>query len=316
MSEPLTLWTSGATRNAILELVDKVTAQDTEGFVPPAERIATFDNDGTLWCEKPFAQGAFVAERLVSMAKADPSLRDRQPWKAIAGGHSSWIDDALTKHYGGDDTDMAAFYTGIGAAFGDISVEEFESQASAFFATALHPTFGQPYQNLGFLPMVQLLRFLEANDFTCYIVSGGGRDVVRPITQSMYGIPPERVIGSSSGLKFEAGDDGVNIVRTEAVGIIDDGPEKAIQIWERIGRRPILAAGNTNGDVPMLQFAADQTQPTLCMLVHHDDAEREVAYDLGAERALSTAASEGWTVISMKSDWTQVFEHPIDAHSG
>jgi phosphoserine phosphatase len=305
--QPLPHWEDTPTKQAILDFVDKVTASGGDGFVPPAGRIATFDNDGTLWCEQPLAQGAFIVQRLAAMAKADPSLRDTQPWKAISSGDTSWINKAVTKHYKGDDTDLKALLGGVFKAFGDITVEDFEAQAATFYGNALHPVYNQPYQKLGYMPMVELLGYLESNEFTCYIVSGGGREFMRPVTESMYGIPPARVVGSSSGLTFKADDNGANVIRTAATGIIDDGPGKPINIWERIGRRPILAAGNANGDVPMLQFAADQKGPTLCLLVHHDDATREVAYSSGAEKAVKAAGTEGWTVISMKTDWKRVF---------
>jgi hypothetical protein len=234
-------------------------------------------------------------------------LRDTQPWKAISNGDTSWINNAATKHYSGDDSDLKALLGAVFKAFGDITVEDFETQAATFFGTALHPVYNQPYQKLGYLPMVELLGYLESSGFTCYIVSGGGREFMRPVTESMYGIPPDRVVGSSAGLTFKADGNGANVIRTAAAGIIDDGPQKPIQIWERIGRRPILAAGNANGDVPMLQFAAGQSGPTLCLLVHHDDAAREVAYGAGAEQAMKTAATHGWTVISMKTDWKRMF---------
>jgi phosphoglycolate phosphatase-like HAD superfamily hydrolase len=307
VAQSLSLWEETPTKQAILDFVDRVTADGAKTFVAPDERVATFDNDGTLWCEQPLAQGAFIAQRLAAMAKADPSLRQTQPWKAISDGDSSWINNAVTKHYNGDDTDLKSLIAGVVKAFGDITVEGFETQAATFYDTAVHPVYKQPYQKLGYMPMVELLDYLESKEFTCYIVSGGGRDFMRPVTQSMYGIPPERVVGSSSGLTFKADDNGANVIRSAAAGIIDDGPGKPIQIWERIGRRPILAAGNANGDVPMLQFAADQSSPTLCLLVHHDDAVREVAYSSGAENAVKAAGTEGWTVISMKRDWSRVF---------
>jgi phosphoserine phosphatase len=307
VTEPLSSWEETPTKQAILDFVDRVTADGAETFVPPAERIATFDNDGTLWCEQPMVQGAFIAQRLAAMAEADPSLRQTQPWKAISDGDSSWINNAVTKHYNGDDTDLKSLIAGVVKAFGDITVEDFETQAATFYDTAVHPVYKQPYQKLGYVPMAQLLDYLESKEFTCYIVSGGGRDFMRPVTQSMYGIPPERVVGSSSGLTFKADENGANVMRTAAAGIIDDGPGKPIQIWERIGRRPILAAGNANGDVPMLQFAADQNGPTLGLLVHHDDATREVAYSAGAENAVKEAAINGWTVISVETDWNRVF---------
>jgi phosphoserine phosphatase len=301
------MWKDTPTKQAIVDFVDEVTADGEDSFVPPVERIATFDNDGTLWCEKPVVQGVFIAERLAAMAKADPSLRDTQPWKAISDGDSSWIDNAVTKHYNGDNTDLKALFGAVLKGFGDITVEDFENQATSFYESSLHPVYKQPYQNLGYLPMVELLRYLESNEFTCYIVSGGGREFMRPVTESMYGIPPERVVGSSSELTFKADDDGANIIHSAAAGIIDDGPGKPVQIWTRIGRRPILAVGNANGDVPMLQYAADQSEPTLCMLLHHDDETREVAYSSGAEEAVKEAGTRGWTVISMKTDWNRVF---------
>ena len=307
MRELLASWEETPTRQAILEFVGNVTDPESEGFVPVAERVATFDNDGTLWCEQPVVQGVFISDRLAEMAKYDVSLRKTQPWKAIWDGDSSWINDAVVKHYDGDDTDLNALLPAVTKAFGDITVEQFEAQATKFLDAAVHPEYEQPYPNLTYVPMVELLGFLDVNGFTCYMVTGGGRDFMRPVSESLYGLPPERIIGSSSGLTFEHDGGGASIRRAATLGIIDDGPEKAIQIWERTGRRPILAAGNANGDVPMLQLAADQERPTLCLLVSHDDAEREVEYSAGAERSVATAGTDGWTVISMKNDWQQVF---------
>jgi phosphoserine phosphatase len=284
-----------------------VTDSGSEGFVPSAERIATFDNDGTLWCEQPLAQGAFISDRLREMAKSDPSLRQTQPWKAIWDGDSSWINNAVTKHYNGDDADLKALLEGALKGFGDITVEDFEAQAINFYDTAVHPVYKQPYQTLGYVPMIELLDYLESKGFSCYIVSGGGRDFMRPVTLSMYGLPPERIVGSTSGLTFKTDNSGANVMRTGALGIMDDGPGKPIQIWERIGQRPILAAGNANGDIPMLEYASDQKHPTLCLLVHHNDSEREAKYSAGAEEAVKTARTDGWTIISMKNDWKQVF---------
>jgi len=307
MTQPLSSWEDTSTRQTILDFVANVTDSDSDEFVPSAERIATFDNDGTLWCERPMAQGAFISGRLMEMAKSDPALRQTQPWKAIWDGDSSWITDAVTKYYNGDEADARALMAGVLKGFGDITVEDFEAQATDFYGTAVHPVYKRPYQTLGYAPMVELLDYLEASGFSCYIVSGGGRDFIRPVTLSMYGLPPERTVGSTSGLTFKADDSGANVTRTATLGIINDGPEKPIQIWERIGQRPILAAGNANGDVPMLQFTSDQEHPTLCLLVNHDDSEREVKYSAGAENAVKTAGINSWTVISMKDDWKQVF---------
>jgi phosphoserine phosphatase len=241
------------------------------------------------------------------MAKSDPSLRQTQPWKAIWDGDSSWINNAVTKHYNGDDADLKALLEGALKGFGDITVEDFEAQAINFYDTAVHPVYKQPYQTLGYVPMIELLDYLESKGFSCYIVSGGGRDFMRPVTLSMYGLPPERIVGSTSGLTFKTDNSGANVMRTGALGIMDDGPGKPIQIWERIGQRPILAAGNANGDIPMLEYASDQKHPTLCLLVHHNDSEREAKYSAGAEEAVKTARTDGWTIISMKNDWKQVF---------
>jgi phosphoglycolate phosphatase-like HAD superfamily hydrolase len=282
---PLASWEDTPTKRTILEFVGNVIDPDSEGFVPAAERVATFDNDGTLWCEQPLVQGVFISDRLAKMAKSDASLRKTQPWKAIWDGDSSWISDAVVKHYEGDETDAKALLAAVTKAFGDITVEQFEAQATKFLDAAVHPEYEQPYTNLTYVPMVELLGLLHANGFTCYMVTGGGRDFMRPVSQSLYGLPPERIIGSSSGLTFEYDDGGANISREPTLGIIDDGPEKAIQIWERIGRRPIMAGGNANGDVPMLQLAADQERSTLCLLVSHDDAEREVEYKAGRTSA-------------------------------
>lgn len=227
----------------------------------------------------------------------------------MADGNASWLDDAVTKYYNGDESDVKLLVSAVLGAFGDITVEDFERDAAEFLGSALHPTFKRPYTDLGYIPMIELLMYLDAHGFTSYIVSDGGRDFMRPVTELMYGIPRERAIGSSSDLRFTAGDSGAKIVRSATAGITDDGPMKAVQIWERIGRRPILAAGNTNGDIPMLQFATDQQGPTLIILVHHDDDEREVAYPSGAEQAIAVASTKDWTVVSMAHDWKKVFAH-------
>ncbi|MGB7982261.1 MAG: HAD family hydrolase [Candidatus Nanopelagicales bacterium] len=309
MAEYLVSWTDGQVRKSIVDFVATVSDPESEDFVEPGERIATFDNDGTLWCEQPLAQGAFIAQRLTESARRDPSLAARQPWKALVEGNAAWIDDAVTKYYEGDSADVQLLISAALDAFGDVEVEEFERAAAAFLASARHPVYQRPYTELGFVPMVELVTYLKAHGFACYIVSGGGREFMRPVTAMMYGIPADRVIGTSSQLRFVADDAGARVMRTATSGILDDGPMKAIQIWERIGRRPILAAGNANGDVPMLQFATDQPGRTLGLLVHHDDATREVAYTRGAELALDAAGTHGWAVVSMARDWKQVFAH-------
>jgi phosphoserine phosphatase len=196
---------------------------------------------------------------------------------------------------------------GILAAYAGISVEDFEAQSDAFIRATQHPTLGRPYVECAYAPMVELLDHLAANGFTNYIASGGGRDFMRPISQDMYNIPRERVVGSSSTFTYTSDGAGGTITHQPEADYLDDGPEKPIRIWSRTGRRPILAAGNSNGDVPMLEFTYHAHHPTLRLLVRHDDAAREFDYTTGAERALQRAATDGWTVVSMKDDWTTVF---------
>ena len=293
-------WNDGSTKSAIVRYVECVTAE-----VPPEERVAVFDNDGTLWCEKPaYIQLDFLVRRLAEQAAADPALAAKQPYQAAAAGDLAWFGDAVTKHYNGDDSALKILAGGVLSAYAGLTVEDHAEKIKAFFAEAQHPTLGRPYTACGYAPMVELLRYLEANGFTNYIVSGGGRDFMRPVTASMYGVPPERVIGSSVGLDFVDGQ-----LRTTATPeVLNDGPVKAVRIWGRIGRRPIFAAGNSNGDIQMLEYAADGAGPSLSMLVRHDDADREFDYTAGAEKVLGLAADRGWTVASMRDDWTAVFD--------
>ena len=186
-------------------------------------------------------------------------------------------------------------------------MEEFEEHANAFLHGAQHPTLGRGYLECAYAPMVELLDLLSANGFANYIVSGGGRDFMRPITQEVYGIPRERVIGSAPGMAYTSDERGGTITHTPALDYLDDGPEKPIRIWSRTGRRPLLAGGNSNGDIPMLDFAQQDGKPFLRLLVLHDDAEREFDYTAGAEQALERAAAQGWTVASIKNDWATVF---------
>jgi phosphoglycolate phosphatase-like HAD superfamily hydrolase len=294
----LECWTEGPTKSAIVDFVGRVTAEGPD-FVAPEARVAVFDNDGTLWCEKPmYIQLDFLLRRFKEQAEADPSLRDQQPYKAAYTGDLQWLGDAVTKHYQGDDTDIKPLVAAILTSQHEITVDELAGRFNAFFAEAKHPTLGRPYTSCGYAPMVELLRYLEAYGFTNYIVSGGGRDFMRPITGQLYGIPPERVVGSSVGLVYRDG----QLYTTAQPEFLDDGPVKPTRLWSRIGRRPILAAGNSNGDIEMLEFTRG-----LRLLVRHDDAEREFDYVAGAEKSLDQAARDAWTVVSIKNDWTTVF---------
>jgi len=307
MNTNLSSWEDTPTKKAIMDFVAKVTNPSGPDYVPPQERFATFDNDGTLWCEQPVVQGGFIMQRLAAMAKKDPSLRKTQPWEAAYAQDSAWIQNALTKHYDGDDSDVKVLLGGVGKAFSAMTVEAFAAMTVDFFKTARHPKYHVSYLEVAYLPMVELLAFLDANDFTTYIVSGGGRDFMRPITQQVYGIPPERVVGSAPAMSYKDDAQGAHIMRGAGIDIFDDGPGKAVNIWSHIGRRPILAAGNANGDIPMLQYAESKDHPTLRLLVHHDDAKREVAYTAGAEKAVKLVQERGWTEISIKNDWKAVF---------
>jgi phosphoglycolate phosphatase-like HAD superfamily hydrolase len=287
-------WNNRPAKTAVIDFVDWAVAE-----VEPASRIAVFDNDGTLWCEKPiYIQLDFLIRRFAQQAVDDSTLRECQPYKAAAEGDLRWFGEAVTKHYEGDDSDMKPLIAAVLSAHEAITVEEHASRVLAFFHDAKHPILGRHYRACGYRPMVDLLRYLEANGFTNYIVSGGGRDFMRPITSALYGIPPERVVGSSVGLIYRDAE----LFTTAQPEFLDDGPMKPVRLWSRIGRRPILAAGNSNGDIQMLEFTGG-----LRLLIRHDDAEREFDYTAGAEQALADAEQQGWTVVSMKSDWVHVF---------
>jgi phosphoserine phosphatase len=300
----LARWHDGNARRAVLDFVRRAVDE-----VAAEERVAVFDNDGTLWCEKPLPiQLDFILRRLAEMAGADPALRARQPWKSAYERDYAWLDSVMADHYAGDDRDVGVVAAGILTAFGGIGVDEFEDRAAAFLRATDHPTLGRGYLRCAYTPMIDLLDHLTANGFTNYIVSGGGRDFMRPISREVYGIPRERVIGSTVALSYQFDERGGTIVRRAAADYLDDGPEKPVRIWSRTGRRPLLAAGNSNGDIPMLHFAQHANKPFLRLLVRHDDKEREFGYTSGAEQALDEADRRGWTVVSMKDDWSTVFD--------
>ena len=316
MNTPLTAWHDTPTKQSILDFVTRITDPHGSDYVAPDERIATFDNDGTLWCEQPAVQGGFIMQRLTEMAEQDDSLRTQQPWKMAFDQDTSWINRAVDRHYNGDDSDVHVLLAGLGKAFADMTVDDFAGMVEDFFDGARHPTYDCSYLDVAYQPMLELLDYLRANDFVVYIVSGGGRDFMRPITERVYGIPPERVVGSAPTLSFHADGETASIMRGAGLDILDDGPAKVLQIWDRVGRRPILAAGNANGDMPMLQFAGGEGRPALRLLVSHDDSDHETAYTVGAEEAVTMARERNWTVISMKNDWRSVFsfDEPPTSH--
>ena len=303
--DSLPSWRDTATRRTIVDFVESVsTGADA---VPVEERIAVFDNDGTLWTEKPvIIQLDYIIGQWKAALQADPSLAERQPYKAVASGDLAWIGGAVEKHYGGDDSDLQVLLGALVGLTDGMTVDDYATSVAEFFRTATHPTLATPFSGAVYQPMVELLRYLEAHGFTCYVASAGERDFMRSVTQQYYGIPPERVIGSAYGLTYD--EDARAVRYTANLGFLDDGPIKPVRIWSRIGRRPLLAAGNANGDLPMLQFAVgDGTRRRgLALLVHHDDhsGRGDTPYDGGAEKAL---AADDVTVISVADDWSQVF---------
>jgi phosphoglycolate phosphatase-like HAD superfamily hydrolase len=301
----LDTWNDGPAKSAILDFVDRVTRAGSTDFVEPDTRVAVFDNDGTLWCEKPmYIQLDFLVRRFAEQAQADPSLREREPYKGAYRGDLTWLADAVAKHNRGDDSELKPLVAAILSAHAAITVEEHRARVETFFRDAEHPTLGRPYTSCAYRPMVELLRYLEARGFTTFIVSGGARDFMRPVSGMLYGIPPERVVGSSVGLEYRDG----HLFTTAQPEFLDEGAVKPVRLWSRIGRRPIFAAGNSNGDIEMLEFTGTPTTASLRLLIRHDDAEREFAYTAGAERALEVAAQNGWTVVSMHDDWKSVFD--------
>jgi len=300
----LSSWRDGVVRKTIVDFVEQTLADG----VPVEERIAVFDNDGTLWCEKPMpVQLDFILRRFVEMGEAEPALRTRQPWKAAYERDYGWYAAVMAEHYAGNDTNVQTLAAGVLAAYEGISVEDFEAKSDAFLRSAQHPTLARGYLETAYAPMVELLHYLAENGFTNYIASGGGRDFMRPVSQEVYGIPRERVIGSSTALDYTSDERGGTITHKAEADYLDDGPQKPIRIWSRTGRRPLLAAGNSNGDIPMLDFTQHDDRPFLRLLVLHDDSDREFAYTGGAEHAMDRAGAKGWTVVSIKDDWDHVF---------
>jgi phosphoserine phosphatase len=304
MDRPLASWNDTDTTRAIIDFVDRVTTGPDA--VPEAERIAVFDNDGTLWTEKPMpTQLIYVVQQWRKQADADPTLAQKQPYKAAVSGDLGWLGSAIDKHYVGDDGDLGLIIAAVAGVSADVSVEEYANSVGEFYATQKHPILGTSFADAVYRPMVELLRYLEERGFTVYIVSGGERDFMRPMTQDYYGIPPERVVGTALGLQYD--EDTSEVRYTAALDFFDDGPQKPVRIWSRVGRYPLLAGGNSNGDMQMLDFACKHGG--LGLLLHHDDdtGRGDVPYEKGAETALSGASDRGYTVVSVKRDWTSVF---------
>jgi len=301
--DPLPSWNAGPTKQAILEFVAAVTQEGSEDFVPIAERIATFDNDGTLWCEQPnYVQAFFLVDRVKALAAEHPEWKTKEPFAAVLKGD-------LRAALSGGEQGVADI---VAATHGGMSTEAFEQIVTKWIDGARHPRFKQPFTACVYQPMLELLAYLRSNGFKTYIVSGGGIDFMRPWTERVYGIPPEQVIGSSIQTRFELDGDQSRIMRLPKIDFIDDGPGKAVGIQRFIGRRPIAAFGNSDGDLQMLQWTTTGPGRRLGLVVHHTDAEREYAYDRDSpvgrlDVALDQAGPRGWTVVDMKRDWKTIF---------
>lgn len=301
--DPLPSWNEGPARAAILDFVGRVTDEGGPDFVPEPERIAAFDNDGTLWCEKPiYVQAAFAFDRARTMAERDPALKEKPAIRALLSD-----DRAAMARFG-----EAEIVELVGVTHAGMSPEAFLDVAREWLAHAEHPRFERPYTRCVYRPQLELLAYLRDRGFRVFIVTGGGVDFVRAFADEAYEVPPERVIGSSMKTRFEARDDRGELVKLPEVNSVDDGPGKPVNINLQIGRRPILAFGNSDGDLPMLQYTAAGPGPRLMLLLHHDDAAREYAYDRDSsvgrlDEALGAAGRRGWSVVSMKDDWETVF---------
>jgi hypothetical protein len=302
---PLASWNDGAAKQSILSFVKRVTTEGSPDFVPPVDRIATFDNDGTLWCEQPFYfQGLFVLDRLRALAPQHPEWATTQPFKAALEGDMKGVAA------GG----MPALSELVMATHAGMTTEQFISLVTDWTATARHPRFHVAYTDLSYQPMLELLSYLRANGFKTYIVSGGGIEFMRTFSEQVYGIPPEQVVGSSIITKYEVRDGEGVLVREASLDFNDDGPGKPVGINKFIGRRPIFAFGNSDGDFQMLEWVSSGPGLRIGLLVHHDDAVREYAYDRQSfvgklDAALDAAPAHGWIVVSMKNDWNRIFAY-------
>ena len=303
-AEPLPSWNNGRAKQSILDFVAAVTREGSSDFVPVPQRIATFDNDGTLWVEQPmYTQLAFALDRVKALAPLHPEWKEEQPFKAVLeadmkvlteSGERGMLDLIMATHAG-------------------MTTEDFETNVEAWLATARHPRFGRPYSDLVYQPMLELLAYLRANGFQTFIVSGGGIEFMRPWTERVYGVPRQQVVGSSIKTRFEMRDGSPTLFRLPQMNFIDDKSGKPVGINEHIGRRPIAAFGNSDGDLEMLQWttiAGDRRR--FGLIVHHTDAVREYAYDRRAQFgrldvALDAASVNDWTVVDMKDDWKEIF---------
>jgi hypothetical protein len=301
--DPLPSWNDGANKQSILNFIAAVTKDGSSDFVPVPQRIATFDNDGTLWCEQPmYVQLAFALERVKALAPMHPEWKTKQPFKAVLDNDIAALAKAGEK----------GLLELVMATHAGMTTEEFANIASDWIKTARHPKFKRPYTDLIYQPMLELLAYLRANGFKTFIVSGGGIEFMRPWTEKVYGIPPNQVVGSSIKTKFQMRDSQPVLFRLPEIDFVDDGPGKPVGINAHIGQRPIAAFGNSDGDIQMLQWATKSGGRRFGLIVHHTDAAREYAYDRKShfgklDKGLDAAKVNGWTLVSMKDDWKKIF---------
>ena len=304
IADPLPSWNNTGSKEAIVSFVERVTKEGSKDFVPPGQRIAVFDNDGTLWAEQPlYFQFLYAFDRVKELAPLHPEWKEKEPYasilkgdlkKALASGKKSLVQVLATTHAG-------------------ITTEEFDMSVRNWLATARHPTTKRPYNEMAYQPMLEVLEYLRDNDFKTFIVSGGGIDFMRVFAEQTYGIPPEQVVGSSIKAKYEVRDGKPVILKVPELDFIDDEAGKPVGIHQHIGRRPIMAFGNSDGDFEMLEWTTSGKGARFGLLVHHTDADREWAYDRESHigklhRGLDEAKKRGWVVVDMKADWRFVFK--------
>jgi phosphoglycolate phosphatase-like HAD superfamily hydrolase len=302
-ADALPSWKEGKTKQAIVQFVKQATAKGGPKFVRPAERIAVFDNDGTLWAEQPiYFQLSFVLDRVKALAPQHPEWKDQEPFKSVLAGDIAGLSAA----------GMKGLLELIGITHGGMTSDEFDTTVKEWLAAEKHPRFKRPYTDLVYQPMLELLGYLRAKGFKTYIVSGGGIEFLRTFAEKVYGVPPEQVVGSSIKTKFEVRDGKPVIARLPEIDFIDDKAGKPVGIQKFIGRRPLMAFGNSDGDFEMLEWTTTGPGPRFGLIVHHDDAVREWAYDRDShigrlKRGLDEGSQRGWVIASMQRDWKRVF---------
>lgn len=297
-------WNDGPAKKSIIAFVERVSKAGGPDFVDPAQRIATFDNDGTLWAEQPvYFQFLFALDRVKALAPQHPEWKNKEPFASIEKGD-------MTAALRGGEKSLAEV---VAATHSGVTTEEFEIAVADWLAMARHPKTNQPFTKMAYQPMLELLHYLRDNGFKTFIVSGGGIDFMRVFAEKTYGIPPEQVVGTTGKEKFEIRNGKPVLIKLPEVDFVDDGPGKPVSIQKFIGRRPIAAFGNSDGDLQMLQWTCSAPGPRFCLFVHHTDADREWAYDRASsvgklDAGLDEAIAQGWTVVDMKTDWKQIFE--------